>query len=337
MIKTCVIGASGYTGAELIKIISRHPNLTLSDCFVSENSTYSGQSVCDVHPELSGICDFPLQGLSASRCQALKNEVDAIFLATPHEFSHDQLPNLINGRAKVFDLSGAFRIKNANVFEQYYGFKHTNIDVLNDAIYGLAEWNFDDIQSAKYIAVPGCYPTASLLALKPLIENDLLDLSHMPVINATSGVSGAGKKASMTTSFFEVSLQAYGVLSHRHTPEIEAYATTKVIFTPHLGAFKRGILASLTAFTKNSVSQEDIQTAYANAYHNKPLVRMRASMPKLDQVVNSPFCDISFAFDSLKQCVVATSAIDNLLKGASAQAVQCCNINFGLAETTGLL
>jgi len=337
MYTTCIVGASGYTGAELIKIATRHPKLDLSHCFVSQNSQFQGQAVSDVHKELNTVCDLTLTALTDSQISTLGNEFDVIFLATPHEFSHDHLPTLVKGSAVVLDLSGAFRLPNIDIFEAFYGFPHLHADTLANAVYGLAEWNYEDIKSAQYVAVAGCYPTASLLALKPLLQNNLLDSTKLPVINATSGVSGAGKKASATTSFYEVSLQAYGVLNHRHTPEIEHYANTPVIFTPHLGAFKRGILATVTAFTLPDVSADQIQQAYQQYYADQPLVRVQASMPKLDQVVNTPFCDIGFAFDPLKNCVVVTSAIDNLLKGASSQAVQCCNIRLGLEQTMGLL
>ncbi len=337
MNSTCIVGASGYTGNELIKIISKHPELRLDACFVSNGSQYSQLTASEVHTELAGICDLPLTELSDAHLSTLKDNFDVIFLATPHEFSHDHLPAMLGGKAKVFDLSGAYRLQNTDVFGQYYGFPHSHKNTLRDATYGLAEWYEAEIKEASFIAVPGCYPTASLLGLKPLISNDLLNLQHMPVINATSGVSGAGKKASMTTSFYEVSLQAYGVLNHRHTPEIEAYANTPVIFTPHLGAFKRGILATITAFVKPNVTENDIAQAFSKAYENAPLVKVKPNMPKLDHVVHTPFCDIAYAFDDTKRCVVVTSAIDNLLKGASSQAIQCCNIALGLHPTMGLL
>jgi len=337
MKKTCIVGASGYTGAELIKIITRHPQLTLDTCFVSDGSQYAQQTVNQVHADLMSVCELPLVELTPEKLATLKDDFDIIFLATPHEFSHDHLPAMLGGKAKVFDLSGAYRLQDSDVFAHFYGFPHLHKETLSKAVYGLAEWYEADIAKAQYIAVPGCYPTASLLALKPLFENGLLNTQHTPVINATSGVSGAGKKASMTTSFYEVSLQAYGVLNHRHTPEIEAYANNPVIFTPHLGAFKRGILATVTAFTHNKVSENDIAEAYQKAYAESPLVRVRPNMPKIDNVANTPFCDIGFAFDAKKQCVVVTSAIDNLLKGASSQAVQCCNIVLGIEQTTGLL
>ncbi len=337
MLKTCIIGASGYTGAELIRIIERHSKLSLEKCYVSENSQYDQTLVSEVHPELTGICSHKLYGITNAEIAIAKDAYDIIFLATPHEFSHDYLPMLTAGNAKVFDLSGAYRISNTTVFENFYGFPHQHHGLLNSAVYGLAEWNKDAISQASFVAVPGCYPTASLLALKPLVESKLLNLSHLPVINATSGVSGAGKKASMTTSFYEVSLQAYGVLSHRHTPEIEEHAKSPVIFTPHLGAFKRGILATITAFTNSNVSQSDIEKAYREAYDNKPLIRLNDTMPKVDNVATTPFCDIAFKFEAEKNCIVVSSAIDNLLKGASAQAVQCANIRFGFSESEGLI
>ncbi len=346
MLKVCIIGSSGYTGSELVKLITRHPKMSLEACFVSENSQYTGLRIDQVHPELQGICDLPVHPFSDRDIHSTSEHFDAVFLATPHEFSHDVLPKFVTlandpnsptCRAKVFDLSGAFRLSNVDVFETFYGFKHTSPELAKNAIYGLAEWNADAMKGANYIAVPGCYPTASLLALKPLIEADLLELSHTPVINAVSGVSGAGRKASNTTSFYEVSLQAYGVLNHRHGPEIEEHCGTEVIFTPHLGAFKRGILATLTAFTKSDVTSEQIKEAYENAYNEHKMVRLRESMPKVDQVAHTGFCDISFNYDPKKQCVVVTSAIDNLLKGASSQAIQCCNLTFDLPSSTGLI
>lgn len=337
MLKTCIIGASGYTGAELIKIIVRHPNFELKHCYVSENSQYDNMSVSKVHPELNGVCSLTLESLSDDQIPVLKNVYDIIFLATPHEFSHDHLPSLLGGKAVVFDLSGAYRISDTEVFENYYGFEHQHQTTLEQAVYGLPEWNSQNIGKAEFIAVPGCYPTASLLALKPLVEDNLLDLTHTPVINAVSGVSGAGRKASMTTSFYEVSLQAYGVLNHRHTPEIEQYANTPVIFTPHLGPYKRGILATVTAFINSEVSQGDIDIAYSKAYSKSPLVKLCDNMPKIDHVAHTPFCHIAFKYDGVKNCLVVTSAIDNLLKGASSQAVQCANIRFGLSETAGLI
>jgi N-acetyl-gamma-glutamyl-phosphate reductase len=337
MYSCCVLGASGYTGAELIKILWAHPRFALDACYVSANSQDANKTIAQVHPALAHISGLSMQALANSDVAALGERHDIIFLALPHEVSHQWAYLLSQTEALVLDLSGAFRLCDIQSFEQHYGFPHQYPELLSDAVYGLAEWYKDDIAAAKQlIAVPGCYPTASLLALKPLLEQDLLSPQHLPVINATSGVSGAGRKASMTSSFYEVSLQAYGVHTHRHTPEIEAFANTQVIFTPHLGAFKRGILATVTAFTHSHVKQTDIDDAFRKAYTEKPLVRLCQQWPKVDQVTHTPFCDIHWAFNSDKRCVIVTAAIDNLLKGAASQAVQCANIRLGLSETEGL-
>lgn len=337
MISTCIIGASGYTGAELIKIIIQHPALTLNACFVSSGSKDANKLVDEVHPHLCGQTELSMLALDDSQLTKLAENFDAIFLATPHEASHAWASELSNKKAKIFDLSGAFRLPNAEVFESFYGFKHEQPDVLDKAVYGLAEWNARAIADAHFIAVPGCYPTASLLAIKPMTGAGFVDPSLRPVINATSGVSGAGKKPSMTTSYFEVSLQAYGVLSHRHTPEIEHYCESKVIFTPHLGQFKRGILATITMKLHEGVSESDIQLCYEKHYANQPMVRLRHSWPKIDEVANTAFCDIYWKFDADSRYLVVSSAIDNLLKGAASQAIQCANLAFNMPTETGLV
>lgn len=335
--KTCIVGASGYTGAELAKLISKHPYFSLDALFVSENSQDANKSIADIHTHLSSLVDLPLIPLTPATLDCIADEYDLIFLATPHEASHDWMPKLLNKRAKIFDLSGAFRLQDTQVFAQYYGFEHQYLDALSGAVYGLAEWYPKAISQADFIAVPGCYPTASLVATKPLSFADLLDANHLPVINAVSGVSGAGRKAALTNSFCEVSLQAYGILSHRHTPEIAAYLGSDVIFTPHLGDFKRGILATTTCRLKYGVKHAQIEQAFTAAYSDKPLIRMLSKPPKLDDVVNQPFCDVYWQYDAKTGYIVISSAIDNLLKGAASQALQCANLRFGYADTCGLL
>lgn len=332
------MGASGYTGAELIKILNAHPYLDLKTCYVSANSRYSGQSLGQVHSSLAHIKHINMQPLNDEQVAKAGADHDLIFMALPHEVSHHWVNTLSKTKAVVFDLSGAFRLSSKDIFASHYGFSHDYPALLSDRVYGLAEWYREEISKAgTLIAVPGCYPTASLLALKPLVENSLLKSTSTPIINAVSGVSGAGRKASETTSFYEVSLQAYGVLSHRHTPEIEEFAKSEVIFTPHLGAYKRGILATVTAFVNEDIKQSDIDSAFQAAYGDKPLVRICDTWPKVDQVAHTPFCDIHWAFDANKRCVVVSSAIDNLLKGAASQAVQCANIRFNFDETAGLI
>ena len=337
MLKVSVIGASGYTGAQLVDLVHRHPAMDLLGTYVSENSADSNKSIAAIHGQYAHLSQYMLTPMNDSTLDTLADTMDLVFLATPHEASHDWMAALSKGKAKVLDLSGAFRIKNTEVFEQFYGFKHTSEACLDKAVYGLAEWYAKDIAAAKIVAVPGCYPTASLTALKPLLENGLLDSAVRPVINAVSGVSGAGRKAALNNSFCEVSLQAYGVLGHRHTPEIEAWLGTGVIFTPHLGNFKRGILATITVKLKPGVSAEQLSSAYHTAYEGKPVVRIRDTFPKIDDVVNTPFVDLHWKLDAQSGYAVITSAIDNTMKGAASQAMQCANLVSGLPDAQGLI
>lgn len=337
MFKTCIIGASGYTGAELIEYLLKHEHFSQPDLFVSSNSADAQRTIDQLYPQFINRFNAPLQALDEACLASYANDYDAIFLATPHEASHNWVPTLATGKAKIFDLSGAYRLPDATIFERYYGFPHQHPDIQSQAVYGLVDWAADAVSEAKIVAVPGCYPTASLLALKPLTTAGLIKAGTIPVINATSGVSGAGRKASMTNSFCEVSLQAYGILSHRHMPEIETYLAHPVVFTPHLGNFKRGILATVTAQVNPGVSNELVQAAFHAAYANAPAVRLRERAPKLDEVVQTPYCDLFVAMDEDKGVVVITSAIDNLLKGASAQAMQCANLAFGFDVNSAIL
>lgn len=334
MLNTLVVGASGYTGAELAAYLHRHPHINLVGLMVSAQSVDADKCFSDLHSQYKGIVDLPLQPLTDIINVA--KGIDVVFLATAHEVSHDIAPLFLAAGCIVFDLSGAYRIQNAQIYQQYYGFKHKHTEWLAQAVYGLAEWQAEKLKQAQLVAVPGCYPTVSQLSLKPLLENSLLDTSHWPVINATSGVSGAGRKASMTNSFCEISLQPYGIFTHRHQPEIEEHLGTKVIFTPHLGNFVRGILATITCKLKSGVTAEQINEAYQQAYKDKPLVRLyNKGVPALKSVVGLPFCDIGFVVQDDHLIVVGTE--DNLLKGAAAQAVQCMNIRFGFEETQALL
>ena len=333
MVKVAVVGASGYAGAQLCRIISRHEKLELTGLFVSENSLDKGKKISELYGELNGVCDKVLQPLTGAK--DIIDIADAVFLATDHKVSHDIAPALVDAGVAVFDLSGAFRISNTDVFEKAYGFAHEHKDLLKKAVYALAEYvDVKALQNTKMISLPGCYPTASQLALKPLIENGLLDLNYRPSINAVSGVSGAGRKAKLTNSFCEVSLNAYGVFTHRHQPEIAEHLGTEVIFTPHLGDFKRGIHAIINAKLKDGVTPEQVAKAYSY-YDNKPLVRVKKGMPKLQDVQYLPFCDIGYAMKD--NYIVICSCIDNLLKGASAQAVQVLNLYYGFDETQGLI
>ncbi|MGF1818132.1 N-acetyl-gamma-glutamyl-phosphate reductase, partial [Vibrio splendidus] len=227
-------------------------------------------------------------------------------------------------------------VKGENFYQEFYGFEHQHEQWLDKAAYGLAEWNEQEIKEAQLVAVAGCYPTASQLAIKPLVEAKLLDTNQWPVINATSGVTGAGRKASMVNSFCEVSLQAYGVFNHRHQPEMAAHLGCDVIFTPHLGNFKRGILATITMKLADGVTEQQIQEAFEQAYQGKPAVRLlEETLPRIQDVEQTPFCDLGWKVQG--QHIIVVSAIDNLLKGASSQAMQCLNLRYGFAPLTALV
>ncbi|KNH14907.1 N-acetyl-gamma-glutamyl-phosphate reductase [Vibrio cyclitrophicus] len=334
MLKTTIIGASGYTGAELALMINRHPELTLSGLYVSANSVDAGKPIAALHGKLAGLIDMPVQPLTNP--EEVAKQSDVIFLATAHEVSHDLAPIFLENGCQVFDLSGAFRVKSENFYEEFYGFEHQHEQWLDKAAYGLAEWNEQEIKEAQLVAVAGCYPTASQLAIKPLVEAKLLDTNQWPVINATSGVTGAGRKASMVNSFCEVSLQAYGVFNHRHQPEMAAHLGCDVIFTPHLGNFKRGILATITMKLAEGVTEKQIQEAFEKAYQGKPAVRLlEETLPRIQDVEQTPFCDLGWKVQG--QHIIVVSAIDNLLKGASSQAMQCLNLRYGFAPLTALV
>ncbi|PTP88400.1 N-acetyl-gamma-glutamyl-phosphate reductase [Vibrio splendidus] len=334
MLKTTIIGASGYTGAELALMINRHPELTLSGLYVSANSVDAGKPIAALHGKLAGLIDMPVQPLTNP--EEVAKQSDVIFLATAHEVSHDLAPIFLENDCQVFDLSGAFRVKGENFYQEFYGFEHQHEQWLDKAAYGLAEWNEQAIKEAQLVAVAGCYPTASQLAIKPLVEAKLLDENQWPVINATSGVTGAGRKASMVNSFCEVSLQAYGVFNHRHQPEMAAHLGCDVIFTPHLGNFKRGILATITMKLADGVTEQQIQEAFEQAYQGKPAVRLlEETLPRIQDVEQTPFCDLGWKVQG--QHIIVVSAIDNLLKGASSQAMQCLNLRYGFAPLTALV
>ncbi|WP_120513769.1 N-acetyl-gamma-glutamyl-phosphate reductase [Photobacterium salinisoli] len=336
MLNTSIIGASGYTGAELAAMVHKHPHLQLAGLYVSENSLDANKAISELHGQLRGQIDLPLQPLTD--VAAVAQASDIVLLATAHEVSHGLAPVFLAAGCQVFDLSGAFRVKGDEFYTQYYGFTHQHANWLDAAVYGLAEWNAESIAHAQLVAVPGCYPTASQLALKPLLAAGLLDTQQWPVINAVSGVSGAGRKASMTNSFCEVSLMAYGVFTHRHQPEISAHLGTDVIFTPHLGNFKRGILATITAKLAPGASPEAVTAAMEAAYNqpgNQAVRLLGNNAARLQDVVNTCFCDIGWKVQG--QHVIVTSAIDNLLKGASSQAMQCINIRNGFAPLTALV
>jgi len=334
MLNTLIIGASGYTGAELAQMVIKHPQLELVGLYVSANSLDANKLISTLHGQLKGVVDLPLKPLSDP--VEVAKWADVVLLATAHEVSHNLAPVFLAQGCTVFDLSGAFRVPSDDFYTDYYGFSHQHPEWLSKAVYGLAEWNREQIKTAQLIAVPGCYPTASQLALKPLIEAGLLDCNQWPIINAVSGVSGAGRKATKVNSFCEVSLQAYGVFNHRHQPEIAHHLGCDIIFTPHLGNFKRGILATITAKLAEGVTAAQVAEVMKNAYADQEVVRLLGEQTaSIQSVTNTCFCDIGWKVQN--QHIILTSAIDNLLKGASSQAMQCINIRHDFPQLTALI
>lgn len=340
MLKTCIFGASGYTGMELALLLSGHPEFNLHGLYVSEHSADADKSLHQIDARFQHSRwqeeGLKLQAVGVQHIDVIAQEIDLVFLCTPHEFSHDIVSIFLAAGVKVMDLSGAFRLENAQLYPTYYGFQHQYTAILKQAVYGLVEWQKEALQGASMVAVPGCYPTASLLALLPLLKNRFVDASVKPVINAVSGVSGAGRKATLTNSLCEVSLQAYGVHQHRHQPEIVGFLDHPVIFTPHLGAFKRGILATITLKLNPEITEQQVEQAYYDAYAQSDIVKLVSQWPKLDDVVNSARCHLHWQLNTDDHYLVIGSAIDNLLKGAASQALQCANLSSGFPDILGL-
>ncbi|PPI88697.1 N-acetyl-gamma-glutamyl-phosphate reductase [Candidatus Pantoea edessiphila] len=334
MLNTLIIGANGYAGVELANILIRHPHIKIIGLLVSENSIDIGKPLSEVYPRMKNIIDLPL--ISIKSMSFKTDRIDLVFFATSHEVSYKLVPNFLDMGCIVFDLSGAFRVKDKKFYDDFYGFSHKNEKILRKAVYGLAEFQCDKIKKAQLIALPGCYPTISQLALRPLVDNGLINKSQYPVINAISGVSGTGRKATINNHFCEISLKAYGVFNHRHHLEIVKNLGIPVIFIPHIGNFSRGILATITCLLKIGIKKENITKAFHNAYHNKPFVRLyQKGFPTLNSIVRLPYCDIGFEVKDNHLIIVAVE--DNLLKGAASQAVQCMNIRFGFPETQSII
>jgi len=335
--KVAVIGASGYAGAELVGLLCKHDHVEISHLVVSENSRSEGKLFSELHGRFKRVCDIPLQAFSQAWFEQYAAGLDVVFFATPHDFSADWAQAFLDAGVKVFDLSGGFRLKDASDYPKYYGFEHADTNALAKAVYGLAEWQHDDIANTNLVAVPGCYPTASLLCLKPITSNNLQQDNSLVVVNGISGVSGAGRNASLATNFNEVSLKPYNILQHRHQPEISQESHVPVIFNPHLAPYKRGLLSTVTLSLKVGVTAEQVNQAFEQAYRETPLVRIVNGWPEIGNVAYTPFADVHWQVDEEKQVVVVSCAIDNVLKGASSQAIQCFNISLGLPSEHALV
>ena len=339
MVSTVVIGGGGYSGAELVSILLGHSLAQIKGVFASSRRAESGSPtrLDEVFARFRGLTDLALEPTDLDRIVSLKP--DYAFLATPHEASVDLAPTLLEAGILVIDLSGAFRLSDPTLYPIYYGFRHANPDLLASAVYGLPEINRTQIVGADLIAAPGCYPTSAILPLAPLVKHSVIQTGTRPIVDSVSGVSGAGRSPNAKTHFCEVSLQPYNVLEHRHNPEIDQHAGTPVVFTPHLAAFDRGILSTIHVELAPGWTGDKVRGLLEETYEIEPFVRLLPDghWPAVAHVRQTNFCDIGLTADDEHGHLVMASAIDNLVKGAAGQAVQCMNIRADLPETEGLL
>lgn len=338
--KAGIIGATGYAGGELVRLLLGHKEVEIK-WFGSRS--YIDQKYCDIYQNMFQIVDDVCKDDNMSK---LADQVDVIFTATPQGFCASLINEEILSKAKVIDLSADFRIKDVEIYESWYRIPHAAPQFLGEAVYGLCEINREQIKTARLLANPGCYPTCSTLAIYPLLKEGLIDPSSI-IIDAKSGTSGAGRGAKVDNLYCEVNenIKAYGVASHRHTPEIEeqlGYAAGQKVtlnFTPHLVPMNRGILITAYASLKAEVGEEQVRAAYEKHYENERFVRVLKPgvCPQTKWVEGSNYVDVNFQIDPRTGRIIIMGAMDNLVKGAAGQAVQNMNLMFGLDENTGLM
>ncbi len=340
MFRIAVIGATGYVGTEIIRLLHQHPAVTIS-AVVSQS--FTGKLFSEVYPNLGKLFDMPLVDMDAD---ALCEKADLFITALPHEASREVIPALIKKGKRVIDHSAAFRFRNKSTFEAWYKSEHGMDDLLDMAVYGLPEIYRSKISAAKLGANPGCYPTCAVLAVAPLLSKGLACHDNI-IIDATSGVSGAGRKSDLAYSFCETheNFKPFGVANHRHTPEIEqelsllAGEEILISFTPHLLPIKRGMMCtSYLNLSDSALTTESLYEIYREYYKNEFFIRVLkpGAQPEVKNVAGSNFIDIGVTVDRRLNRAVIVSALDNLGKGAAGQAVQCLNLMLGLDETTGL-
>ncbi len=325
-----IIGGSGYTGGELLRLLSQHPEANIS---AVTSRSRKGQKVSDTHAHLRKICDIEFEELSA---EDVASRSDIVFTAVPHGTAMQVVPKLLDSGVKVIDLSADYRLK-SDVFEKVYKIKHTDP---RSAIYGIPELH-PEVAEQEFVANPGCYPTGASLAAAPLAKAGLIE---RVVFDSKSGISGAGAEPTEVSHYPNMAenIQAYKLTSHRHRAEIVQELNRldrdlkSISFTPHVIPSVRGILTTAHIFVKKDLSEEEVTGIYWNFYRDKPFIRLIKGIPMLSSVRCSNFCDIGFEIEKGSDRIVVISAIDNLVKGASGQAIQNMNLMFGLPETTGL-
>ncbi len=339
--KAALIGVSGYTGMELVRLLASHPNFELS---MATSRQEEGKKVSDIYPFMLGNAGADIVITNPSP-KEIKKACDIVFLAVPHGIAMNMAEELLDEGCKIVDLSADFRIKSKDIFEEWYKSEHTASHLLEKAVYGLPELYADKIKEAQLVANPGCYPTASILALYPALKHNLISQENI-IIDAKSGTSGAGRKAQVGSLFCEVydSFKAYGLTNHRHTPEIEqelskiAGKDIVLSFNPHLVPMNRGILATIYTHTAKDISLEEIHALYTNTYLNDKFVRVLplGKLPETRNVRGTMYCDLGLSLCKRTKRLIITSAIDNVARGASAQALANANLMTGQELLAGL-
>jgi N-acetyl-gamma-glutamyl-phosphate reductase len=338
MVKVAVVGASGYTGVELLRLLLNHPDVTITCVTANQNA---GEEVTTLFPSLAGRIDMVCSALDVSEVAA---SAELVFTALPHQAAMAVIPGLLAAGCKVIDLSADYRLRDPQVYATWYA-AHTSPELLAEAVYGLPELYRDSIPAARLVANPGCYPTSVALALAPLLRDGWIDPATL-IIDSKSGTSGAGRSAKVDSLYCEVNegFKAYGVGKHRHTPEIEqtlsnlAGQEVTVSFTPHLLPVNRGILSTCYASLRQETTTAALLRHFRSFYDGEAFVRICAEgeLPNIAYVRGANYCDIGLVVDPRTNRVIVVSAIDNLVKGAAGQAVQNMNLLLGLPETRGL-
>lgn len=339
MIKAGIIGSTGYAGQEIVRLLMGHKDVEI---VWYGSRSYIDKRYSEVFGNMFQIVDATCMD---DNMEALAETADVIFTATPQGLCASLVNEEVLNKVKIIDLSADFRIKDVATYEAWYGIEHKSPQFIEEAVYGLCEINREKIKGARLIANPGCYTTCSILSFYPLVKEGLIDANSI-IIDAKSGTSGAGRGAKVNNLFCEVNenIKAYGVLTHRHTPEIEeqlGYAAgedIKIIFTPHLVPMNRGILVTGYANLKKSVTEEEVRACYQKYYANERFVRVLEPgvCPETRWVEGSNYVDVNFKLDTRTNRVVVMGALDNIVKGAAGQAVQNMNLIFGLPEEEGL-